>query len=247
MKAAVRLYFIFPLLITMLFSCEDGPPGVPGPERITGDAEGRVTLFDEFGEMELSPEGVSVKATGSDHEVTSITGSDGEYLLTEMKTGHYYMEYTKEGFGKAAFSRAFLGGERPEAIEEVKLFQMSTTLVEEIHVSVESGNMIFDGTISPASSDEYPRMVVIYFYRNDSVSNRIYDVMDVVYWRNVDSIQFHHEVSVGYLDLSGGTTYMVAYGLSGLRWVSNYYYDEQHVRIYNVDPAGSKRTSVIIP
>ncbi len=250
MKKVHQYSFLIPILLSMLVSCTEGPEGVPGPERLTGDGEGRVTVLDEFLDSDMDPGGVTVTAIGYDHEITATSDAGGEYLLTGMQTGHYRIEFEKEGFGKQVVFHRFLGGEKPEAISGVELVELSSTVVEEFDLRTDWGYIICDGIISPAPTESAPRSVILYFDQNDDVSNSSYVGIIPLWDFQIDSTVFHCEIPLGSADFpSGTTTYMVAYGLSSSLWDGgSSYYDEQLEKyIINVNPVNSKRASVYIP
>ncbi len=111
MSNTLKSCFLLPIFIPLLFGCsEGGPQGEPGPERLTGDAGGKILVYDEFGDSLLSPEGITVRVTGEGFDQTDLSDQQGNFLITGMQTGHYYMEFTKEGFGKEAFNLHFPGG-----------------------------------------------------------------------------------------------------------------------------------------
>ena len=248
MRTRYRSFLIAPILLSMLVSCTEGPEGDPGPERLTGDGKGRVNVYDEFIDSDMDPGGVTVTAIGYDHEITATSDADGEYLLTGLQTGHYRIEFEKEGFGKRVITHRFLGGERPEVIVGVDMIQLSSTVVEEFNLRLESGHIICDGIISPASTEGAIRSVVFYFDRNDDVSNTSYIDFIPLMDYYIDSTVFHYEIPFGNADFpSGATTYMVAYGLSGYYWVNGYYDELLEKYLLNVNSSNSKRASIYIP
>ena len=238
------------VLVLLVLGCsEEGPRGEAGPERLSGDVEGRVVALDEFGTSMVSPEGITVTMTGDAAQASDVTDQEGGYLLTGLLTGHYYMEFEKQGFGKYANNYVFLGGDLVEVVSERDIRELSSTMIEEFNVALDGSILAFDGTISPASiPDTAERSVFIFFYHNDSVSNRIFTQMLPINTYYVDSTSYYYEMYMSDQFTRGQTLYMAAYGFSGYDWWSNIYWDnELDKSVFNVNENSAVHRTIEIP
>ena len=245
-----KKYLFIPALALLVLGCsEEGPRGEPGPERLSGDVEGRVVALDEFGDSVVSPEGITVTMTGDAAQASDVTDQEGGYLLTGLLTGHYYLEFEKQGFGKDARTYQFLGGDRAEVVSEAEIRALSSTMIEELNVELNGSILAFEGIISPASvPNTAERSVFIFFYHNDSVSNRIFTEYLPINTYYVDSTSFYYEMYMSNQFPRGQTLYMTAYGLSGYDWWnSNYWDNELGKTVFNVNGNSAVHRTIEIP
>lgn len=127
MKPRLRTpIYIFLFLSFVYYGCskEEYLPG------LTGDMVGYLYTFDEFGELQEDHSQVKITAFGMDQTYTAYSGQNGRFMLEELPTGTYELQFNKEGFGVLKqFGVQHLGGE-PTVLPYVDFYEHAYFLYE---------------------------------------------------------------------------------------------------------------------
>ncbi len=152
-----------------------GATGLNGP-KLKGNVVGFVTLSDEFGVRLADYAGFKITVAGSNPEKSTTTDADGKYLLTDVETGTYNLEFTKVGFGLfKRMSVVHIGGTAPTSLGNNNLWQTAQTIVTNLTAVAGVGDtVIISAKATPVqptgSATSIQRRVRFFFGRTNAVT-----------------------------------------------------------------------------
>jgi hypothetical protein len=222
-----------------------GANGVAGP-KLKGNVVGFVTLFDEFGTRLADNAGFKITVASSNPEKSATTDADGKYLLTDVETGTYNLDFTKVGFGLfKRMSVVHIGGTAPTSLGNNNLWQTAQTIVTNLTAVAGVGDtVIISAKATPVqptgSSTSLQRRVRFFFGRTNTVTYLTYAATfnQILIPSGGDgSFTLKLRRSNFQVFNAGETCHIIGYGLSPLE---NFYTDvNTNVGIYSgVNVAG---------
>jgi len=237
------------ILSGVQFACKgaDGPQGPAGPQGalLTGNISGFAALIGEGGYNIANRSGVVVNADGT--AISDTTDSTGHWILQNMKTGIYTLNFTKDGYGPMRFlSIQFVGGGdlflSIAALAEMPSFSVSTLNV------ADSNNAVWiSGSVSTIS--DRIRFAWVYFGKDSTVSSDpSTHLFQQGFGMDPGRDQFVSYVSHG--DLwgagfhAGETIYMTAYAINPS--ASSYTDPATNRQVYTALSTIRKSTSVVL-
>ncbi len=149
MRNRIRHSFaLFPfLLIALMEGCDSlkGPEGPPGPI-LTGDLVGYVYLRTIDGRVPNDFSGVTVTAEGTG--ISTVTGADGRWVLSSLRTGTYTVAFSKALYGTTKYvGFQFVGGD-PTWFGTTYLYVVPEFAVIGFSASVSTGNINLSGSLT---------------------------------------------------------------------------------------------------
>jgi hypothetical protein len=124
-------YFIILSAVVLFLGCKgDDDLSNEGPQK--GDAFGYLTFLTQGGNQIVKPEGFSMTATNLlDKKVVPVMIDEtGKFTFQAMPMGEYEINPALAGYKPMKVSYYHLGGEAPGYIGNIRMMEISTTIVE---------------------------------------------------------------------------------------------------------------------
>ncbi len=187
------------------------------------DISGSVKLYDE-GTNPLPKDGMIISVEGSNPLISSVSDTNGDFVLNDVPFGTYIISFQKTGYG--TFKNTGLKhrntGSITKIIPDPALGQRSTTTITVLTSSYTNSNVKFTITTYPAAKPEAPRYYRVFFSPFSNVSFNNYIKYTGVTVCTTEPAEF----SLGIKDIiglgfnSGDTFYATVYGDS--YWSNDY-------------------------
>lgn len=187
----MRNYFvrmgILCLFSLSLFNCkkEETPAPVNTASSPTGSVIGFYYLLDEFGNKLPQQNGLKVMVEGSNPEISSVTDSNGRFVLNNVKSGPLTLVLEKEGFEptKRLIENVFTGGNSPFMLNRDYLYDQSWNLSQRSNIKIldftvkdtslyGSRQITLEGVLNPDTTNK--RNFQIFLGRDPNVSKDNY-------------------------------------------------------------------------
>ncbi len=229
-----------------------GATGGTGPN-LSGTLQGYVDLFDEYGDLQTSANGVYVTIPGKTG--TDSTSTSGIFTKS-LSTGTYELDLAKIGYGAMKVpSLNFVGGGTQYINAHIQLTKAPTYAL----ISIASGTVVAQGltavsvTVTPSSTDTKNRKVILFIGTSASVS-----YMPGNYTGTATiNIPANSVTGVGSISTAliygagiptGSTVYIAAYPISVNAGASTYGDIITGKTIYNnINTASSATTTAVAP
>ncbi|HAN64809.1 MAG TPA: carboxypeptidase regulatory-like domain-containing protein [Chitinophagaceae bacterium] len=238
---------ILGLLILMgLSSCsKDSDPIVATRANISGS----VNLYDE-GTTPSDKSGMTVSVVGLTPAVSSVTDSDGKFLLADVPFGTYTLSYAKAGYGTYQKPSVVHSNTGTSTVitSTPSLGKVSTTQVTLAEVRTSGSDIILSATTNPAGSSGNRRYIRFFLSNSASVSKDNYSYVSPAFVAQINP--FETTLTAANLSswgfASGQTVYIKVYGDS---FWSNEYEDAGLGRkvFPNLNATASNTVSFLVP
>ncbi len=190
---------------------------------LTGSISGFVNLYEEDGSQINDKSGVKVSIEGRNNY--AYTNNDGRYNLENVKAGIFNIVFEKAGYGPhKIIAREFVGG-GDAYLYSIALMVLPSFNVTSLIITKTTGSFPYlrmSGNLS--DTREYSRKVVLFFGKNENVSN---DPMNYLYVNTayIDQDSSSYSSSLYYKEYlldsgfnSGETVHVAAYSTSNGYW-----------------------------
>jgi hypothetical protein len=196
-----------------------GPAGASGPAgpNLTGNLEGYVELYDQYGVLVSPANGVSVTVPG--RSSTDTTSATGMYTIHNLSTGTYELDFAKTGYGNAkVVSLNFVGGGTQYIQNHTAMAQPPSFTLSNVTLTVVGSQVTC--SVTAASTDTKARKAILFLSNAPGVSS---DPATYLGYTTVNiaanSANGAGTISNGTLNgagiVSGNTLYVAAYPISG--------------------------------
>lgn len=187
-----------------------------------GTLTGQVVTFNEFGMGNSDYGNVLVQVDGTYPLITAYTNDSGNFEIDHLPAGTYDLIFSKDGYNSMIImGYRFAGGIAPENINYIRMFEKSSTRIENFSIEVKEGEGInFKGTIfHNFNFDSLETLYVpVRFYITDKSNPSRYEyIQNMEFFFEGESGQqfetgyYHYNTS---LFSPHSTIYAVAYGSS---------------------------------
>src|SRR5262245_58633468 len=123
-----------------------GPEG-PAGGLLKGNIIGFVDLFDEYGTLSGSLDGVKVYIEGTTDTVQ--TNNYGAFEIDSVKTGTYAIVFKKPGYGDARInSFQFVGGNNTYVTNHIAMSQVPDFFATSVSITSGTNNLILTGNFN---------------------------------------------------------------------------------------------------
>ena len=236
--------FILILFSTSCSSTDDRPVAATA-----ASISGSVILYNESTTM-IDKSNMIVSVLGSTPLISTLTDSDGKFVLTNVPFGTYTLDYTKSGFGTYKKFGVVHGtnGQATSLPSIPSLGQVSTTSITGLTASTSANQVVLSITTNPAGSAANRRYVRYFLSTNPLVSATNYSYYSPVYISQINpfdkTISVTELLSAGFT--SGQQVYVRAYGESA--WDNAYDDPDLGRRIFpNLNAITVPATSFTVP
>ncbi len=255
MKSRSRHSYALLAILVLAFvpACDNlkGPEGPPGPV-LTGDLVGFAYLRTIDGKAPYDYSGITVTAEGTG--ISAVTGADGRWVLSSLRTGTYTVAFSKPLYGTTKYvGFQFVGGE-PTWLGTMYLYVVPMHTVTGFSANVSSGNVNLAGSYAGTVPVGY-RSVRIFAGLTASVSSDpgtyLATYNNTVYSTST-TFSFSPSVSslLGNSFSSGQTVYLVAYTENAFANESSASYLDLRTGRYwfaSLNPTPSNVVSIVVP
>ena len=253
MKQIYLYSLILFFIVTIFLSCKGptGPEGLQGQAgpKLKGNIQGFVTLVNSDGSQPIDRSGISVSIDSS--SISTITGADGKFILSDLETGIYTINYSKSSYGSSKIVQYQFVGGGTVTLERVYLCQPPNFTVTIDSIKWMDG---LEFGIYTTLSEHISgwRWVIFFIGQSPNVSSN-----PVYYLNTSDGYESYFNNGQGMQKtssswfmgfVSGDTAYIKAYSANKSEINSGYIDINTGRFVYtNLNPISSNVISVIIP
>ncbi len=231
------------LLAVVFVSLFNGCEGPAGPN-LKGDIIGYAVLIDNNDNYLKDNSEIIVSIDGT--FISTITSSDGRFVLSNVNTGTYSISFSKAGYGTMKIvSYPFVGGGQAY-LDHVYLCQIPTYTVTDLSAAISSSGITVSGKINGASS--IYRRAALFFSTSTNVSSnpQNYSSYFPIYMYNSDSAftQNLYNIFTSNNFHSGQTIYLIAYAGPDIQYLD---LASGKTIFPSLNPTPSNVVSVVVP
>jgi hypothetical protein len=191
--------------------------------------------------------GITVTATTDDGEISASTDMKGLWQLNNVPTGTYVLSYTKAGYGTYKMPGFVFSAPGKTRIPNTTVISALPQYdVSSISVTVQTGQVTVNGTLSGASSGY--RALMLFFGQSQTISSSVSEYICYYQVGTNNSSTFSQVVPFTYIRNygapAGATMYVTAYSCSN----NNYYTDVETGKqvFYNQSPNHSNVATFVV-
>lgn len=188
------------------------------PIGLKGEIRGKIFLYTEFGQRELTMDGVSLslKDPETQHEIRTTTDLNGNYTLKDVPIGTYDINVEKQGFSPSTIENLpVIGGKEPLYLN-YSLIRPSTSEASNLSLQYVSGSIRMKCTLLHHYTGPSPLVIYLVFIGNTpDVSPEHYLSTSTISTTQSSGTLYEGQVSYNSKQFpSGSTLYAVVYGLT---------------------------------